>query len=140
MYQVLLAPFENELCTLATGCEILILPLGPLMAVPFPCLQNAKEQYLIDLLRIRHLPSLMLTWQLNTKERSDILERASDVSEASTILADGSAIQIKSLRPGPSSLSMWRNVTLVGKSTFTSFPSLVGADTEVSNEYEQVQD
>lgn len=109
MYELLLGSFEAELEAIGRGSEVLLIPLGPLAMIPFPCLQNKLEKYLIDSFRLRHLSSLLLTWKLNTCGKKDISERPRDVTPIS-YLNSLPPPTVLPMRSGPSTLSMWRKV------------------------------
>lgn len=103
--------FDAELSCLEIGSEIIIMPLGPLAMVPFPCLQNADEKYMIDSFRLRNLTSLMLTWYLNTTTKKDLWERLPDCMLV-PLLDHLPAQTVLPMVPGPSTLSLWENVSI----------------------------
>jgi hypothetical protein len=80
--------------------------------VPFPCLQNCSEEFVIDKFKLRCLQTLTVTWFLNER-----------------LLASN----MKLMRSPADKSNLWTLVVLVGKSKFSQHIDLSGTDEEVRN-------
>ena len=84
------------------------MPLGPLAMVPFACLQNRDEKYLIDSFRLRHLNSLVLTWQLSMRKKLNVPYELPGLTSLSPLNMSSHVLRAQG---GLTTLSLWRKVS-----------------------------